>query len=280
MSGKMSKSLCISVVAVLAFTVMLLAGCQTLPDVAKFDLHIAVDIREDGSNQVDFQVATNPLLDKPLAAAVMEWCAAAGAPATGSATSGDTTAFECRETKRDGRQYHTLTARFASLGDLNAFMNSPHQVSGLLSIVMPDAQVPRLFDEFEARRVTEEQQPGFRVHARLSDDLEPLLNFCRITIHTKLPYSLDRAATTGEVHGDEASWRVQAGGGAGQALDAAAAEPLRLALVREIEQVKTERPVLFWLPIGLVGLAVVAAVGTFSVRRAVRRREESPSEVF
>ncbi len=236
----------------------------------KPDVHLSFDIRANGSNETRLEVAVHPLLD-PLMQKGLELLKTQleklpGHPQPKLGTS-----------KRDGREYSTLRVELNSLGDLNAFVNTPQMLSGLLGLVAPGTEVPPLFTDFVVEHDAGLPRAPFTVKAHMAAETTQALSFLNLTVHVTLPYQPSEH-NAGKVRGTELSWSVTPG----QALEMSAeAAPAGLAMNPGIGGSSGEsgRSPLWFILGGVLLLAAIGAV-VFFVLRARRPKEDEVEETW
>jgi hypothetical protein len=164
---------------VLAFVVLFLPACDSIPESAKPDIHLTFDLHNDGSNAVMVEVAVHPLVDPLLGPALVE--------AQRAIADEPSASVRLTETKRAGRVYNALVVDFNSIGDLNAFVNTPHLLTGIVSLVAPDVTIPSPFAEFEAWHDPGSRSQPFGLRARLDPATTSALAGIKLTTHVILP---------------------------------------------------------------------------------------------
>jgi hypothetical protein len=253
----------------LLFPAILSARANVQAQAVKPDVHLSFDIRSDGSNETRLEVAVHPLLDplmqRGLALLAPQLERLPGNPRPELGTS-----------KRDGREYSSLSVKLNSLGDLNAFVNTSQMLSGLLGVVAPDVQVPSLLSEFSIDHDFSVEQSPFTVRARMTPETAQVLAFLNLTIHVKLPY-MAASNNADQVRGTELSWRVTPGQPMAMAAEAAPPSTGFGRFGRSGSGIGGIAPM--WpILIGVLLLIVVAVVMILLLR--ARRPKEDGSEEF
>ncbi len=169
----------LSLMLVLAFVVLFLPSCDSIPESAKPDVHLTLDIYDDGSNAAMVEIAVHPLVDPLLGPALVE--------AQRTIAEESSASVHLTETKRAGRVYNALVVDFNSVGDLNAFVNTPQLLTGIISLVAPDVTIPSPFAEFEAWHDPDNRSDPFGLRARLDPATTSALTGIKLTTHVILP---------------------------------------------------------------------------------------------
>jgi len=236
---------------------LLMAGCGAVSESAKPDIHLTFDIHEDGSNTCVLEIAAHPFVDTFIHRGLEmleRWLVEVPVQIS----------LESQEREREGRKYAALVAQFNSLGDLNAFMNTPQLLSGLLSLLATEVTVPPLFVHFEVWHDLDAPRKVYGIRAMIDEETAEALSFVNFTIHVILPYAAEQHNAT-QVDGKELSWRVQPG----QALsiEATAIEP---AIPLSLPEVTGDNRIMLWILVGLGCIVVVALVIYLAYRLAGR----------
>ncbi|MBC8492789.1 MAG: hypothetical protein H8D43_03305 [Chloroflexi bacterium] len=202
MGRKAYRTLLMSLVTVLGAS-LLMAACATVPESAKPDVHLTFDIHENGSNVTTLEVAFHPLID-PFIRRGLDLAQQQLPQGT------DPSMLEFQNITREGRKYAAVVARFDSLGDLNAFVNTPQLLSGLLDLIDPGTTIPPLFKDFEAWHDADTPQRGYGVRASLDADTTEALAFMNLAVHVRLPYTAEQH-NADKVRGTELIWQAVPG---------------------------------------------------------------------
>jgi hypothetical protein len=166
--------------------------------------------------------------------------------------------------KRAGREYSTLSVKLNSLGDLNALVNTPQMLSGLLGLVASDSQVPPLFTDFVIEHDVGLQRAPFTVKAHMAAETTQALSFLNLTVHVLLPSEPSEHNAT-QVRGNELSWQVRPG----QALEMTAEAPTGLT----IGENGGIAPL--WLILGGLALLGLIVAVVILVQRACQPKDET-----
>lgn len=228
---------------------------NALQDAFRPDVHLTFDIEPDGSNMFYVEVAFHPLLDPLLREAL--------ALVESQLPTEDDREFDLIETKRDGRTFSALAIGFESLGDLNAFINTPQMLSGLLGTLAPGLEAPLLFDGFQIER--EESAEGrFVAQAAMPPTTTAALQIFDMAVHIRLPYGIEHH-NAGRLKQGELTWKVVPG------------EPLEIAATTRSASLFnsiSSRSNRLILPIGTVLLILIIAVVGFWLYRRSRKQDE------
>jgi hypothetical protein len=227
---------------------MLATGCESVPEAAKPDVHLVFDIHADGSNTCALEVAIHPIVDPYLRQALEiaeQWLVDLPSPIV----------MESEERTRDGRKYSALVAEFDSLGDLNAFVNTPHLLSGLVAPLAGEVTIPPLFAEFEVWADRESSPHSYGVNAIMNEEVASALSLVNFTVHFKFPRP-SKQHNASSSSGDELSWQVRPG--QSLTLEATATESRVQSVATEVRET-LGRGATPWI-IGGVALIIVAAL--------------------
>ena len=172
-------------------TAMLFAVVSLFPvkaiadqDPTKPDIHLSFQIEEDGSNTTSIEVAVSPLID-PLIQRALQYAARSLANKNDSTSRSST--YQLTTTVRGGRDYHALLIHYNSLGDLNAFVNTPQMLSGFFGSLLPESSIPQLFSRFSVTSKKEDGGTTYHFVAFMEPETSRSLAFANVTIHVRLP---------------------------------------------------------------------------------------------
>ena len=171
-------------------------------DPAKPDVHVTFDIHADGSNVTMVEVAVHPLLD-PTINQALTWLSQQLPKGSGKPT------FELRNTTREGRKYAALVITFSSLGDLNAFINTPQFIETLVGLGAPGTRIPAPFAEFRAWHDSSQPEAAYGLRAMMTAETTKVTAPINLTLHLRLPQQVKQH--NGTISGTELSWFVQPG---------------------------------------------------------------------
>jgi len=210
------------------------------------DVHFTFDINADGSNSVLIEVAVNPLLDPLLRQGLKSLKGFASKRAR---------EIEITETTRDGRTYNALIVHFDSLGDLNAFINTPQMLSGLLASFAFEARIPSLFSSFSATSENISDRKAFRIEATIDAGTTEFLRFLNLTFHVRMPFDV-QSHNAPIVQAQELTWPVTPG------------EPLIMSVTAIASNmiITSNMPLLMGL--GFILLLIIVVVGFILYQRS------------
>ncbi len=237
----------------LCFSTDLLAQEMVKPDV-----HLTFDVRPDGSNTTSVEIAVHPFLD-PAIQRLLEWFEEQLPKGPGKP------AVEIRATTREGRKYAALVAQFNSLGDLNAFINTPQLFEGLVGLIVPNARIPALFTEFRAWHDSNNSEAAYGLTASMTADTTAALAPLSFVIHLHLPYVVE-THNADRVSGNELTWYVVPG----EKLEISAIASAPSGLAKLLAMLSSAHPALL-IGAGVVVLLVIAGgIVLVAYRRAAR----------
>jgi hypothetical protein len=153
-----------------------------VPASAKPDVHLTFAIHADGSNVMTLEIAVHPLID-PAVRQALDWVRQR--IPKGSAAS----VVELRDTTREGRKYAALVAQLNSIGDLNAFVNTPQLLSSVLKSIDASMAIPNIFSWFEVLRESSGSQTTYKINASMDAATTRALAPINLTIHFRLPWA-------------------------------------------------------------------------------------------
>lgn len=237
-------------VGVLLFSGGPSALAQTgVPPSARPDVHLTFDIHADGSNVMTLEIAVHPLID-PAVRQGLDWLRQRMPKGTAA------TAVELRNTTREGRTYAALVAQLNSIGDLNAFVNTPQLLSSVLKPVDANITIPNIFSWFEVLRESSGSQTTYKINASIDEATARALAPINLTIHFRLPYPAQEH-NADKVTETEISWRVPSD----KSLTMTATATQRSLLQPFVGESGNARPlttILVWIGVGilLVGLVI------------------------
>lgn len=189
-------------IALLTFMVLSLTGCESIPDEAKPDVHLTFDIHRDGSNATILEVAVHPLVD-PLLQPVLFEIQQLIAEQEGRTV-------EIKQTTREGRKYSAFVLEFNSIADLNAFMNTPELLNGIVGEWIPDVAIPVPFAEFNAWHNEEKRPEEYGLRARMDSEATSILTAVNVSTHVILPMRT-KEHNASSVTDETLNWKVESG---------------------------------------------------------------------
>jgi hypothetical protein len=188
------------------------------------------------------------------------------------------TTFELRTTTREGRKYAALVISFPSLGDLNAFVNTPQFIETLVGLGAPGTRIPAPFAEFRAWHDASQPAAAFGLRAAMTADTTRITAPINLTLHLRLPQPI-KEHNAGKVVGTELSWLVQPGQPITISATAGTSSVVgRLFPIGAGPTSAKSGFVPWWLAVIMAIVLIVMAVAVVILRKRARTPSESQDE--
>ena len=168
----------------------------------KPDVHLTIEINDDGSNTVYLEVFIHPLVSPLLQQGVNALYE--------ELVSSNGNRIETMETKRDGKSYNTVAIHFESLDELNDFMEKSQFFSDFVNALIPNLTIPAFFSEFQIIKNETEKERTIRVQIRMEPEITKLFTFMNLSMHLRLPFKI-KDHNADEKDGKELTWGVKPG---------------------------------------------------------------------